>query len=139
MKSRLQLLLLVLFAGSQALVATGRRDVLLGLLLAANPQPQNDAKAQLFESSCAACHAGGGNIVARGGKTLEAADLAKNGYTDLDSLTSIIANGKGAMPGYGEQCQPKRACTFGPRLADAEIRDIASYVQTQAGEGWPSP
>ena len=87
--------------------------------------------AQLFEAKCAACHAGGGNIVARG-KTLDRQALAANGVGDLKAIESIVAMGQKQMPGFAEACAPKPACTFGPRLADDEITAVAKYVDAQA-------
>lgn len=87
---------------------------------------------ELFEKSCAACHAEGGNIVVRG-KTLSKKDLEKNGYATMASIEDLITRGKNAMPGFGESCEPKRACTYGPRLTSTEIAEIAAY----AGTAWP--
>lgn len=89
---------------------------------------------KLFDGNCAACHAGGGNIIART-KTLSKQDLAAN-KLDKPALATLIADGKGAMPGYGEACAPKIACTFGPRLTTDEINDLAQYTLDQAEKDW---
>lgn len=34
---------------------------------------------------------------------------------------------------------PAAQCTFGPRLGDDEIRQLAEYVLAQANAGWPAP
>mmetsp|Transcript_33219 Transcript_33219/g.106055 ORF Transcript_33219/g.106055 Transcript_33219/m.106055 type:complete len:138 (+) Transcript_33219:13-426(+) len=101
-------------------------------LIVASPCGATEA---LFEANCAACHAGGGNVVSRG-KTLKMGDLEANASADMASLVRIIADGKGAMPGYGETCAPKGACTFGKRLSDDDIEVLAKYVLDQAQGGW---
>ncbi len=40
------------------------------------------------------------------------------------------------MPGYGEACAPKGACTFGARLDAEEIDALAAFVLERAGEDW---
>jgi cytochrome c6 len=95
-----------------------------------------DLTAQKFENSCAGCHANGGNIVKRDA-TLYQSDLQKYGLEDPGELYSIIYGGKGSMPGFGEECQPKGKCTFGKRLTDGEIQDLTQYVLNQAAAGWP--
>lgn len=112
-----------------------RRDTLFIASFIATPVSAHENGSQLFAQSCAACHSNGGNIVARG-KTLHQRDLDKNGYESLESIEALIAKGKNAMPGYGELCEPKRACTYGPRLSSAQIADVASYVQAEARTGW---
>lgn len=112
-----------------------RRESLFIASFIATPVCAQENGSQLFAQSCAACHSNGGNIVARG-KTLRQGDLDKNGYENLESLEALIAKGKNAMPGYGELCEPKRACTYGPRLSSAQIADIARYVQAEARAGW---
>ena len=92
---------------------------------------------QVFENSCAGCHANGGNIVKRDA-TLYKSDLQKYGLEDPGQLYSIIYAGIGSMPGFGEECEPKGKCTFGKRLTDLEIQDLALYILQQADSGWPS-
>lgn len=89
----------------------------------------------VFENTCAGCHAGGGNIVRRD-VTLQLGDLDRYGLLSPDDLYTLIYSGKGAMPGYGEGCIPKGACTFGRRLSDDQVRDLAKYVLKRANEGW---
>jgi cytochrome c6 len=91
--------------------------------------------AERFSSTCAGCHAGGGNIVKREA-TLGYDDLKKYGLDSPDALYMLIYGGRGSMPGYGEGCAPKGACTFGPRLADGEVQALADYVLEQAKAGW---
>lgn len=92
---------------------------------------------QIFENSCAGCHAGGGNIVKREA-TLALSDLTKYGLDGPEALYNIIYSGNGAMPGFGEECTPKGKCTFGKRLTDDQVRDLASFVLEQARQGWSS-
>lgn len=69
-------------------------------------------------------------------KTLQLEALKKNGYDDLDEMSYIIAYGQGKMPGYGELCQPRGACTFGARLTEDEITALSQYVLDKAKAGW---
>lgn len=39
---------------------------------------------------------------------------------------------------FGQECAPKGKCTFGPRLSDDEIRELAAYVLRNAEAGWPA-
>ncbi len=90
----------------------------------------SDATVQVFQNSCAGCHAGGGNIVKRDA-TLALSDLQKYGLDGPDQLYDIIYKGRGSMPGFGEGCTPKGACTFAKRLTDDQIRDLAGYILEQ--------
>lgn len=77
----------------------------------------------------------GGNVLAAGA-TLSTEDLQKNGVSSPEALYKIVYSGKGRMPGYGTECAPKGACTFGPRLSDEDVTGLAVYVQQRAAEGW---
>ena len=91
---------------------------------------------KLFVSSCAGCHAGGGNIVPfQGSKTLQSGDLKKNGYDNVDKIVSIIKSGKAMMPAYGELTSPK-GNLMPAKFTDKEMTDIAQYVLGQAENGW---
>ena len=90
----------------------------------------SDATLQVFQNSCAGCHAGGGNIVKRDA-TLALSDLQKYGLDGPDQLYDIIYKGRGSMPGFGEGCAPKGACTFAKRLTDDEVRGLAGYILEQ--------
>ncbi|MBF2078001.1 MAG: c-type cytochrome [Synechococcales cyanobacterium T60_A2020_003] len=79
--------------------------------------------AQIFANNCAACHAGGGNVV-NAAKTLKKSDLEANSMLSLDAIKTQVKNGKMAMP------------AFNGRLTDADIEDVASYVLAQAEKGW---
>lgn len=84
--------------------------------------------APLFESRCSRCHAGGGNSIPfNGKKDLSLKALQQNGYGDEAAITSLLRNGKGAMPPFDE----------GPgALDDAEMRALADFVLQRAGDGW---
>lgn len=84
----------------------------------------------LFETNCAVCHAGGGNVILRS-KTLDRVDLEREGF-DKEAIEIIIARGRGAMPGFGLTENSRRA-----HLEVEEISDIADYVEAQAEAGWP--
>jgi cytochrome c6 len=79
--------------------------------------------AQIFSNNCAACHAGGGNVI-NAAKTLKKSDLEANSMDSLDAIKAQVTNGKMAMP------------AFKGRLTDAQIEDVASYVLDQAEKGW---
>lgn len=89
----------------------------------------------IFTKSCAGCHQGGGNVVSPG-NTLSLADLERNGLLSSEKLFEIIYSGKGKMPGYGENCAPRGACTFAARLSDDEVRALGDFVLQRASEGW---
>ncbi len=91
----------------------------------ATPALAGDAAsgAKIFGANCAACHAGGRNVV-NGAKTLQKADLEKYGKDSIETITMQVNNGAGAMP------------AFKGRLTDAQIEDVATYVLSQAEAGW---
>ena len=103
---------------------------LLSALSTLSPRPALADGAVLFEAKCAACHAGGGNVVARG-KTLDRAALTANNV----DIATIVTMGKNQMPGFGEACAPKPACTFGARLSDADIAEVSKWVDARADDG----
>ncbi|GFR52489.1 hypothetical protein Agub_g15059 [Astrephomene gubernaculifera] len=70
------------------------------------------------------------------GRFVLPADLRKNGLDSSEALYRIIYSGKGKMPGFGKECAPRGACTFGPRLSDGEVEELVSFVQQRAAEGW---
>eukprot|EP01039_Chlorochromonas_danica_P006078 gene6078-6692_t len=85
-----------------------------------------EAGAQVFAGNCAACHAGGNNVI-QPEKTLrkDALDQFLEGGLKVESIINQVTNGKNAMP------------AFGGRLADDEISDVAAYVFDQAtGNKW---
>ena len=78
---------------------------------------------RVFSANCAACHAGGNNVV-NPAKTLKKEALEKYGMNSLEAITYQVNNGKNAMP------------AFKGRLTDAQIEDVATYVLSQAEKGW---
>jgi cytochrome c6 len=82
-----------------------------------------DSGAQIFAANCAACHAGGRNIV-NPAKTLSQADLEAYGMNSLDAIKTQVTQGKAAMP------------AFGGRLTPDQIESVALYVLDQAEKGW---
>eukprot|EP01083_Nonionella_stella_P029263 80620_1 len=80
---------------------------------------------QLFNNNCAACHAGGQNVIMPN-KTLEkeALETYLAGGRSEKSIISQVTNGKNAMP------------AFGGRLGDDQIADVAAYVMATSEKGW---
>lgn len=83
-----------------------------------------EAGAQVFAGNCAACHAGGNNVI-QNEKTLrkEALEQYLDGGLKEASIITQVTNGKNAMP------------AFGGRLDDDEIQNVAAYVYDQATGG----
>ncbi|MGF1591012.1 MAG: cytochrome c6 PetJ [Pleurocapsa sp.] len=79
--------------------------------------------AKIFSANCAACHAGGRNVI-NGAKTLQKDALEKYEMNSVDAITYQILNGKNAMP------------AFKGRLSDTQIDDVATYVLSQSENGW---
>lgn len=80
---------------------------------------------QVFEVHCAGCHVNGGNIIRRG-KNLKMKALQKYGYDSVDTIASIIINGKNNMSAFSD------------RLNETEIQNVAKYVFQQAENNWKS-
>jgi len=97
------------------------------LATAGEPAFAGDAGAgeQIFSGNCAACHAGGQNVIMPE-KTLEQAALEEylDGGANEASVVKQVTNGKNAMP------------AFGGRLSDADIQNVATYVISTAKDGW---
>ncbi len=91
----------------------------------ATPAIAGDAAsgAKIFSANCAACHAGGRNVI-NGAKTLQKDALEKYEMNSIEAITYQVNNGKNAMP------------AFKGRLSDAQIDDVATYVLSQAEKGW---
>ena len=79
----------------------------------------------LFAGNCAACHAGGQNVIMPE-KTLEKEALSEylDGGANPGAVVKQVTNGKNAMP------------AFGGRLSDEEIQNVAAYVISTANSGW---
>lgn len=91
----------------------------------ARPALAGDAAsgAKIFSANCAACHAGGNNVI-MANKTLKKEALEKFGMNSLEAIKTQVKNGKNAMP------------AFGGRLSDDQIEDVATYVLGQSDKGW---
>ena len=79
--------------------------------------------ASVFSANCAACHAGGRNVV-NPQKTLQKGDLETYSMNTEEAIITQVKNGKSAMP------------AFAGRLTDKQIEDVAAYVLSQAEKGW---
>jgi cytochrome c6 len=79
--------------------------------------------AKIFSANCAACHAGGNNVI-MANKTLKKEALAQYGMNSIEAITTQVTKGKNAMP------------AFGGRLSAAQIEDVATYVLAQSEKGW---
>ena len=82
---------------------------------------------QIFNSNCAACHMGGGNVI-RANRTLKISDLNDHveaySSSPLEALEHEIEDGLNAMPSYADT------------LSDEEIMAVATYVEQRAELGW---
>lgn len=79
--------------------------------------------AKLFNANCAACHAGGKNLV-NPTKTLAKADLDKYGMNSLEAIVTQVTKGKAAMP------------AFQGKLNAEQIEDVATFVLETSEKGW---
>ena len=83
--------------------------------------------AKVFSANCAACHAGGGNVV-NGEHTLQQDDLKaylaqyNNGHES--AIVAQVTYGLNEMP------------AFIGTLTENQISDVAAYVEEQASNGW---
>ncbi|KAL7579334.1 hypothetical protein ACA910_014010 [Epithemia clementina (nom. ined.)] len=115
------------FSVSPQQVAKGAAAGAAAALIATSPVLAADAGAgeTIFNANCAACHAGGQNVIMPE-KTLEKEALESyltGGFNEKAVITQVT-NGKNAMP------------AFGGRLSDDDIADVAAYVIASAKEGW---
>ncbi len=79
--------------------------------------------AKIFSANCAACHAGGKNLV-QANKSLSKSDLEKYGMNSAEAIIAQVTNGKNAMP------------AFKARLKPEQIENVAAYVLEQADKSW---
>lgn len=83
-----------------------------------------DAGQQIFTQNCAACHAGGNNVI-NPEKTLKIEALKLYNMDSIEAITKQVTNGNPAgMP------------AFGGRLSDEDIQNVANFVLNQANIGW---
>ena len=100
--------------------------VAAGLIAAAGAMPAHAAVKpstgeQVFQGNCAACHAGGQNVIMPQ-KTLEATALLEyldGGYNE-EAVVKQVSNGKGAMPAFGY-------------LSDMDIASVITYTRNSWG------
>ena len=82
---------------------------------------------QIFNSNCAACHMGGGNVI-RANRTLKISDLNNHveaySSSPLEALEHEIEDGLNAMPSYAD------------KLSEEDIIAGATYVEQRAELGW---
>ena len=82
---------------------------------------------QIFNSNCAACHMGGGNVI-RANRTLKISDLNDHveaySSSPLEALEHEIEDGLNAMPSYAD------------KLSEEEIMAVATYIEQRAELGW---
>ena len=83
--------------------------------------------AKVFSANCAACHAGGGNVV-NGEHTLQQDDLKAYLANYNDGPESAIE------PQVTAAHNEKPACSG--TLTENQISDVAAYVEEQASNGW---
>jgi cytochrome c6 len=82
--------------------------------------------ARLFEGNCAACHAGGGNVIVYArGRNLTMKKLERYGYADAQSIGVLLREGRGAMPVYGTD-----------RLSDQDVEDVSAFTIDAATRRW---
>ncbi len=83
--------------------------------------------AGIFSANCAACHAGGGNLV-NPERTLQQADLKSflaNYNSDHEgAIVTQVTNGAGPMPSFKDVLTP------------SEITEVASFVESMSSKGW---
>lgn len=89
----------------------------------AAPTASLDNGAAVFKANCAACHAGGGNIVRRR-KNLKLKTLHKRQVDTEEAIATLVTNGKGIMSAYGD------------KLTAEQIADVSAYVLQQAELNW---
>nr|QCI08777.1 cytochrome c553 [Sphondylothamnion multifidum] len=78
-----------------------------------------DAGESIFTANCAACHAGGNNVIAAE-KTLQIEVLHDNGMDSIDAIMTQVKNGKSSMPAFGD------------RLVSEEVVNVANFILNQA-------
>lgn len=99
----------------------------VAVTIAAAPAFAGDVAAgeTVFNANCAACHAGGQNVIMPD-KTLEKEALEQYlaGGRNEKAVMTQVTNGKNAMP------------AFGGRLSEDDIANVAAYVIKTSETGW---
>lgn len=107
--------------------AAGVATALAAIIICLPPAVASvESGAKIFEDSCVACHAGGGNVIgfARG-KNLKLSALERYGYNSKESIASIIREGKGVMPAYKSD-----------KLSDEQVDAVSEFVLSAAQRDW---
>ena len=108
-------------------VLSGLLAVAIAILSFVTPALADDdlitTGAKVFSANCAACHIGGGNVVAAN-KNLKAETLKQYGMDSEAAIITQVTNGKNAMP------------AFKSRLSEDKIKAVANYVLAQSSKGW---
>jgi cytochrome c6 len=94
--------------------------VIAALFLLALPARAQGDGASVYKSKCAMCHGADGKGDTPVGKSMKLRDLGSpdvQKQTDTQ-LISIIANGKGKMPGYQG------------KLTDDQIKQVVAFIRT---------
>jgi len=69
------------------------------------------------------------------GKTLQKKALEKYGFSDTESIVSLLEQGKGVMPRYSQYTNTKDE-VVNAKLTKNEMGEVAQYVLNQAEKGW---
>ena len=98
-------------------VATAAVTAVIGLLLWQTPLQAADKTGEAgFKKHCAACHAGGGNII-KADKTLSRKDREKHGIKTAKDIVKTMRK-----PGEGMTAFDKKT------VSDKEAKAIADYI-----------
>ena len=105
--------------------AAGAGAIAFGLAIQPAIAADVEAGETVFNANCAACHAGGQNVIMPE-KTLEKEALESYlaGGRNEKAIITQVTNGKNAMP------------AFGGRLDDEQIANVAAYVIATSEAGW---
>jgi len=95
----------------------------LNLALSAPALADTASGAKIFSANCAACHAGGRNVI-MANKTLKKKDLETFGMYSAEAIITKVTNGKNALT------------SLKAKLSSEKIEDFANYVLAQAEKGW---
>ena len=110
------------------LVASFVLALLIGLMAPLSANATDAVRGgQIFTTNCAACHAGGGNII-KAERTLRESDLKAHLPNYLGGHETAIV----AQVTYGRNAMP----AFVDVLSESEIADVAAYVEEQSAKGW---